>query len=72
VQRKSGRTGKNPDISRKYARKTDCFGSRGNDANKSIYLPKYAKIEPHIMPLNDPQTRLFGIFFRDPSRASLA
>ena len=40
TQRKSGRTGKNPDISRKYTRKTDCFGSRGNDANKSICLPK--------------------------------
>ena len=28
---KAGRTGKNPDISRKYTRKTDCFGSRGNE-----------------------------------------
>lgn len=33
---------------------------------------KYAQIEPHIMPLTDPQTRSFGIFFQDPSSARLA
>jgi hypothetical protein len=71
IQRKIGRTGKDPDISQKYASITVRFGSRGNKTNKSVYLPKYAKIEPHIMPLNDPQTRYCGFFFRDLSNAHL-
>ena len=35
----------------KYARKTVRFGSREKKTNKSVYLPKYAQIEPHIMPI---------------------
>jgi len=38
----------------------------------SLRLPKFAKIEPHIMPLNNPQTRFYSIFFQDPSSASSA
>jgi hypothetical protein len=45
------RTGKDPDISQKYARKTARFGSRENESKISIYLLKYAQILPHIMPI---------------------